>query len=278
MNRLRAWLKWPGSKYPILDHLKTVLPTRTRFIDVFAGGGSVLLNMRGPCWANDANRDLILAWTSLQQQGVSFIDDCRELYTATIDTPDAYYILRREFNTTNNQQRRAVLFVHLNRHCFNGLCRYNKHGEFNAAYGHGREKHFPEEEMLACLPRLVECTFTAQDFRSVLSEARDGDVAYCDPPYLPASIYSDFDRYHPGHFSIDDHRALAVHVREAVSRGAHVVLSNADVALTREIYSDANCMEPVRVSRHISGKAIGRKSANELLCVFSTSNWNSFFS
>jgi len=277
MNRLRPWLKWPGAKYYILDRLKTVLPTRTRFVDVFAGGGSVLLNMSGPCWANDANRDLIFAWTTLQRDGGDFINRCHELYTTTIDTPDSYYAFRQEFNTITDQQTRAALFVYLNRHCFNGLMRYNRDGEFNASYGHGREKHFPYEEMLDCLPRLAECKFTALDFRAVLSEVGEGDVAYCDPPYVPASVYSDFDRYHPGHFSLDDHRELAEHVTGAMQRGAHVVISNSDTPVARQIYGQANHIEPLSVRRHISGKASGRRMVDELFFVYGVRHELFFF-
>lgn len=277
MSRLRPWVKWPGAKYYILDRIKAVLPTRTRFVDVFAGGGSVLLNMRGKCLANDANSDLILAWTMLQQHGVGFIDECRELYTTTADTSSSYYAIRKEFNACTDLRTRATLFVYLNRHCFNGLCRYNRDGEFNAAYGYGRDKHFPGEEMLACLPRLTECTFTAHDFRTVFDEIGEGDVVYCDPPYVPASQYSDFDRYHPGSFSIEDHISLANHVRDASARGAHIVVSNSDTTAAHRIYGQASSIETVGVRRHISGKSSGRKLVEEVLFIYDSNRNEQIF-
>jgi hypothetical protein len=38
--------------------------------------------------------------------------------------------------------------VYLNKHCFNGLCRYNAKGGFNTPFGRYKKPYFPEKEML----------------------------------------------------------------------------------------------------------------------------------
>ena len=267
MRKIKPWLKWPGAKYHILNRLEAVLPSRSQFFDVFAGGGSVFLNTIAPCQVNDANADLILAWTSLQRLGAKFIEQCSELFTPDTDTEAVYIARRREFNQGGDALTRAALFVYLNRHCFNGLCRYNRDGAFNASYAHNTPKHFPAAEMTACLPRLAHCTFTAYDFRDIIPELGDGDVAYCDPPYVPVSATSDFNRYYPGHFSLADHHALAEQAAAAAQRGAYVVISNQYSATTCDIYR-AWSVERVQAPRRISCKADTRTLADEAFFIY----------
>jgi site-specific DNA-adenine methylase len=49
---------------------------------------------------------------------------------------DAYMELREEFNSQRlSAPERAAAFLYLNRHCFNGLMRYNRSNQFNVGYG-----------------------------------------------------------------------------------------------------------------------------------------------
>jgi len=227
----------------------------------------VFLNVATPCRVNDANADLILTWTSLQRLGGEFIVQCSNLFGPNTDTEACYYAYRREFNNTSDALARAALFVYLNRHCFNGLCRYNRDGEFNASYAHNTPKRFPVAEMTACLPRLLHCTFTACDFREIITELGAGDVAYCDPPYVPVSATSDFNRYHPGHFSLADHHTLAEQAAAAADRGAYVVISNQYSVTTCNIYR-AWSIERVQAQRRISCKASTRSPAEEAFFIY----------
>lgn len=42
---------------------------------------------------------------------------------------------------------RAAQFLYLNRHCYNGVCRYNLDNEFNVPYGKYKSVYFPESEL-----------------------------------------------------------------------------------------------------------------------------------
>ena len=46
------------------------------------------------------------------------------------NSEEEYYKLRNKFNETTDVYKRAVLFVYLNRHGYNGLCRYNLKGGY----------------------------------------------------------------------------------------------------------------------------------------------------
>ncbi|HBZ75683.1 MAG TPA: DNA adenine methylase, partial [Leclercia adecarboxylata] len=44
MKKNRAFLKWAGGKYPLLDDIKQRLPAGECLVEPFVGAGSVFLN------------------------------------------------------------------------------------------------------------------------------------------------------------------------------------------------------------------------------------------
>ena len=128
-NLVRPFLKWAGNKYRIVERVKACLPTGKRLIEPFVGSGAVFLNTGYPRYLlADSNKDLIDLYQHLKKDGPTFIEECRRLFRRANNTAEAYYRLRAEFNACTDTRRRAVLFVYLNRHGYNGLCRYNASG------------------------------------------------------------------------------------------------------------------------------------------------------
>lgn len=60
---------------------------------------------------------------------------------------EQYYLVREKFNRSRDPFERAVYFLYLNRHGFNGLCRYNRKGSFNVPFGSYKKPYFPEKEI-----------------------------------------------------------------------------------------------------------------------------------
>jgi DNA adenine methylase len=244
-----------------------------RFLEPFVGAGALFLNTDYP--ANllcDSNADLIRLYLVLQQQRGKFVRQCANLFTPENNREDRFYAFRAEFNQEGDPERRAALFVYLNRHCYSGLCRYNQNGEFNTPFGRYERPYFPRDEMLEFALRLDSATLKVQDFRVSLSEARDGDVVYCDPPYVPLSATANFTSYASGGFSAQDQTDLAARSIEAARRGASVMVSNHDTALTRRLYQEASQIVPVLVSRTISCDGENRGKAKELIAVFTAAS------
>ncbi|ACV57590.1 Dam family site-specific DNA-(adenine-N6)-methyltransferase [Alicyclobacillus acidocaldarius] len=240
MTVLRSYLQWPGGKSHIVTALRAFLPPGRRLIEPFVGAGSVFLNANYPEYLlGDANGDLILTHQMLQAHGEAFIEACRDLFVPENNTPDRYYELRDEFNSTADPWRKAILFVYLNRHGFHGLCRYTRNGDFNVSFGYRKTVYFPEEEMRYFAEKAKQATFVCADFRDLLERVEPGDVVYCDPPYVPLSRTSNFTEYAPTRFSWRDHTQLAGYAQALTERGVTVVISNHRRPAVESLYRGA---------------------------------------
>ena len=217
----------------------------------------------------DGNPDLIDVYKRLLREQGRFIAACRRLFSEENNSADRYYAYRDEFNSSRSRRRRAELFVYLNRHCYNGLCRYNSKGQFNSPFGLYRRPYFPEREMQQFITAAGKAEFMHAGFDDSMARARRGDVVYCDPPYAPLSATACFTDYHTGGFRWPDQVRLADLAARLADRGVQVVVSNHDTADIRRLYQDAGAqLEFLQVRRNISCRADGRKPVAELLAVF----------
>ena len=133
---MRPFLKWPGSKYRIVDAIKARLPEGNRLVEPFVGSGAVFLNTDYNRYLlNDNNPDLINLYRILKKEGEPFIQFCRTFFTPENNSATKYYEFRHLFNTTDDRRLKSALLVYLNRHGFNGLIRYNLQHEFNVPFG-----------------------------------------------------------------------------------------------------------------------------------------------
>lgn len=265
---MKPFLKWAGGKYRLMPELRKYFPTDgKRFVDPFLGSGAVSLNVDYPSiLAGDVNEALVQTWTALKTQKIEFIGMCKSLFTPENNTPEAYARLRDEFNDPTNNQR-AELFVYLNRHCFNGLCRFNKKGKFNVPFGKYTKPYFPENEMLHAVEVSNRMEIIKGDFRDVFAQVREGDVVYADPPYVPASETASFTSYSAGGFTMTDQRDLRMCAWMAMDRGATVIISNSCNMQTMSLYQDAQ-LEFINVQRNISCKGTTRTKAKELIAIY----------
>jgi DNA adenine methylase len=136
IKKHRAFLKWAGGKYRLVDELAKRLPAGNRLIEPFVGAGSVFLNSEFDEYLLcDINQDLINLYQIVQQQPDAYIHAAKAMFVDEMNEKDAYYRVRAEFNLCNDPFIRSVYFLYMNRHGFNGLCRYNRKGGFNVPFG-----------------------------------------------------------------------------------------------------------------------------------------------
>ena len=225
VDTLKPLLKWAGGKRWLLPQLEALWRPHSErhFVEPFCGGLAVPLGLR-PARAllNDINPHLVNFYQHLQR-GL-------EVTVEMINDKETFYRHRSRFNQIikNGKSKgpeAAQLFYYLNRTCFNGLCRFNRSGEFNVPFGTHKTITYAVD--FTELRRAVkDWIFINQDIESV--ELEPGDFVYADPPYDV-----EFTTYSAGGFSWDDQ------VRTAERLAAHpgpVVLSNQATARIVKLY------------------------------------------
>lgn len=268
MTKIRSFLKWAGGKYNCLDQIISTLPPAARLIEPFAGSGVIFMNANYPIYLlGESNEDLINLFTTLQTEGESFIQYCETYFQPEFNCSEKYYDLRSEFNASNDLRKKSALFLYLNRHGFNGLCRYNSKGIYNVPFGRYTKLYFPLKEMTHFYQKSSQVEFISADYKKTFECARLGDVIYCDPPYVPLKAKTPSIAYTQKSFSQTDQIELATLAKATASRGIPVIISNHDTELTRQHYESAK-IHSFNVSRVINSNITLRQPVKELVAVF----------
>ncbi|HEX7136781.1 MAG TPA: Dam family site-specific DNA-(adenine-N6)-methyltransferase [Vicinamibacterales bacterium] len=217
---LKPPLKWAGGKRWQVPLIKQIWEPHAhrRLVEPFCGGLAIALALE-PARAllNDANPHLINFYRWLQQGlQVDLPMDNRE---------ELFYGHRRRFNELlteggGDSREAASLFYYLNRTGFNGLCRFNRSGQFNVPFGRYSRIRYVRD-FLEYGDVLARWTFTSVDLESVPIDHRD--FVYADPPYDV-----EFTQYARARFTWDDqertaewlsrHRGPVVLVNQATRR------------------------------------------------------------
>ena len=264
----KSFLKWAGGKRSSLYMIeKRIGCVPKRLVEPFVGSGTVFLNIDAEEYLlGDLNKDLIVLYNILKEYKLEFIKQCYDYFDSKYNKEDVFYELRNEFNNEKDGRKKSMLFVYLNRHAFNGLCRYNSSGKFNVPYGKYKSPYFPGKEMMffSEKARLRKCTFIVQSFNKTIESCREGDVIYNDPPYAPLSKTS-FVNYNFDGFTIEQHEELA---RLAEKSENLFLISNHDTEFTRKLYCNADNIITKNINRSISGKAEARVQVTEILAIY----------
>lgn len=264
----RPFLKWAGNKNRAKQHILPHLGEGNRLIEPFAGSCAISLNSTFNKFSiSDVNEDLINLYKFSKTNLYEILNELKKLFTKDNNCSSVFYDLRDEFNHSHMSIRKSALFIYLNRHGFNGLCRYNSRGGFNVPFGKYAQPYLPEEEIIEFSKFSENVTFAHSDFTSAFESAEKGDVLYCDPPYVPLSSTSNFTSYAKDAFGTDKQILLADLAEAARRKGCRVLISNHDTPFTRELYCSAR-IASFGVMRLISSKASTRGEARELLAVF----------
>ncbi|KFA59067.1 Methyl-directed repair DNA adenine methylase [Gilliamella apicola] len=267
MNVQKSFLKWVGGKGRLIPQLLPRLPSGQRLIEPFVGAGNVFINTNYNSYIlADKNRDLINVYRWLRDDLARLINTTQSLFDSDID----FYEIRCRFNCNITQPftlDRAAEFIYLNRHCFNGVCRYNQKGEFNVPHGKYKKVRFPKTELIAFSNRLISrpITLIAADFRAAIEMAEAGDVIYCDPPYISGTKNDIFTGYTPHKFNYPATKLLRDLLVHAVRRGATAIVSNSNNTIVRGIFSDFEIYE-IDAPRSVAANG-NRRSAKEIIGV-----------
>ena len=222
---LKPPLKWAGGKRWLVPHLKPIWESNSnrRYVEPFCGGLAVALGLQ-PAQAllNDINSHLINFYRHVQ--------DGLEMHIQMRNDEKLFYQHRDRFNQLirddeAHTREGAQLFYYLNRTCFNGLCRFNKGGDFNVPFGTYTTINYASDfrEYANVFKRW---SFSNQDIETLEIEPKD--FIYADPPYDV-----EFTTYSAGGFSWSDQERTA---RLLARHRGPVVISNQATPRIVELY------------------------------------------
>ena len=280
-DRPRPILKWAGGKARLIDDLMRVLPeTFGRYHEPFLGGGALFFALRdrlpGRAALSDCNADLIDLYREVVIDPSAVHHIASELVQHHRAEGEAhYYRERAAWNADRSSWpalRRAATMLYLNRACFNGLFRTNRHGSLNTPVGRGSGlSDWPVAPSLAQLQAasvaLAHAELLVSDFRTSLSRVSPGDLVYLDPPYIPRTPSASFKSYAPGGFTLEDHADMAAIAIRLVDRGATVIVSSSDAPGARDLYPASFAVTEVTAARAVAASAASRARVTELILV-----------
>ena len=249
-------LKWAGGKRWQVPYLKEFWERKDhrRLVEPFCGGLAVTLGLipKGAV-LNDINPHLINFYRWLKRGLIISID--------MVNEESRFYENRRRFNELlltgqSKTSEAASLFYYLNRTCYNGLCRFNRSGEFNVPFGRYAKINY-RRDFQGYKSVIANWSFTNTTFDKM--PLHPEDFVYADPPYDV-----EFRQYSKDGFGWNQQETTA----EWLSKHpGPVVLSNQATKRILELYKDFGYrLIKLRAPRRISCTG-DRTPAKEVLAV-----------
>src|SRR5262249_55469327 len=139
LDRYRSPLRYPGGKQKAIETISKALPSSVgEYREPLVGGGSVYfhakqIGLARQYWINDAFKELISLWKSLQNPGtcerlIEELEQLRSNFTGPKQIKQ--YFLKARTEEPDDEYRQAFLFFFFNRVTFSGKTRA---GGFSAA-------------------------------------------------------------------------------------------------------------------------------------------------
>lgn len=250
-------VKWSGSKAALVGRLSALMPSGFEtYHEPFVGGGALFFGLRPKrAFLSDLNAELVNLYVVVRDQPEALI----EALGRHENSPGHYYAVRGIHPDSLPSVARGARTLFLNRTCFNGIYRVNRHGLFNVPYGSQQHTTFFHPETLRRTHvTLAGVDISCCDFALGAERARSGDFVYLDPPYATGLRGGrGFMRYQAGGFGEADERRVADLVRVLDRRGCLVMVSSADSEIARTLYQGFR-IDSFTVQRRVGGH-VGRR-------------------
>lgn len=264
----KPFLKWPGGKRQLLPTLRQYLPPMRTYYEPFVGAGALLFSLQPQrAVVNDVNPELINCYRVIRDHSEALIAEL----SRHRNERDYFYRLRAldrsEAFRQLNEIERAARIIFLNKTCYNGLFRVNRHGQFNAPFGNYANPNIINADGLRLISQFLRrpgLRILNTDFEEVLENAGPGDFIYLDPPYDPVSTTASFTGYQHQRFAQNEQLRLRQVVDRLTEKGCRVMISNSATDFMCELYKDFQII-PVAARRSINVVGSKRGQIRELL-------------
>lgn len=290
---VHPFIKWVGGKSQLLDVIRKKYPMYsnpniTKYAEPFIGGGAVLFDILSrwdlaEVYISDINNELVNTYRVVRdeiEQLIIHLENLQKefLPLAKPERKKYYYTKRDRFNEIELYDdsgvniEKATLFIFLNKTCYNGLYRVNRHNQFNVPMGDYKMPCICDPENLSSISQMLKkVEIYHRDYRESYDFIDENTFVYFDPPYRPLSSTSNFTSYTEGAFDDDCQRDLAEYVRLLDRKGAKFLLSNSDPKNSDpkddffdELYKDFQ-IDRVSATRMVNSNGKGRGKITELL-------------
>lgn len=163
------------------------------WIEPFVGSGVVAFNMAPQkALLTDKNQYIIRLYQGIQEGSITSqsVREFLEYHGAKLSQGgvDYYKEMRDKFNENGD----PLYFLFLNRSDFNGMIRFNRHGQFNVPFCQKPDRFSKAYITKICNQVLhvsevmkgKDWTFKNCSWRETMMAAEEGDYIYLDPPYI----------------------------------------------------------------------------------------------
>ncbi|HUY33218.1 MAG TPA: DNA adenine methylase [Pirellulales bacterium] len=196
-------IPYQGSKRFLAEEILSRMPRRfARLVEPFAGSAAISLavasrKMSDRFWINDAHRPLADLWKAILGRPETLASNYESLWRSQRGREREFFDrVRDQFNDDHKPEH----FLYLLARCVKAAIRYNSQGRFNNTPDNRRKGAKPDEmrsRILGAAGLLAgKAKVTALDYRDVLSDCKQGDLIYMDPPYQGVCATRDH-RYAP---------------------------------------------------------------------------------
>ena len=240
----KPFIKWVGGKSQLLEEIREKYPSKMeKYCEPFVGGGAVLLDVLSKfqpkeVLINDINKELINTYSQIKnncEEMIAQLSEIQSIYKnhSLQENKDFFYEKRARYNELKvngndaENLEKAVLFIFLNKTCFNGLYRVNSKGLFNVPFNNAKNPLLCDEENLqACSKLLQNVKMKIGDYKECIDFIDSNTFVYIDPPYRPLTPTAAFTSYSENGFSDKEQIELSNFISEISNKGAMVLASN----------------------------------------------------
>ena len=194
-------IKSQGIKTKLVPWINDLILTsgtdlNARWIEPFFGTGVVGFNspMRGAHIVGDTNPHIISFYQSLQKGDITphtmraYLEKESKLLACADEDGYAHF---REVRDRFNREHSPYDFIFLSRAGFNGMMRFNRHGDWNIPFCKKPDRFAPayvtkicnQIQQVARIIKKMPWEFNNVSFIETIERAEPGDIIYCDPPY-----------------------------------------------------------------------------------------------
>lgn len=262
---MKPFLKWAGGKRWLVDHpIFSSIGTYNKYFEPFLGSAAMFFHFR-PIHAelSDINPELINLYCIIRDRPQEIHELMKKHHV--LHSREYYYQMRDQSFACIVAQAARTLY--LNRTCFNGLYRVNLKGHFNVPIGTKSTVLFDSDDFDALSVCLQGKEILISDFEARIDTAQFGDFLYLDPPYSVRHNMNGFVKYNEKIFTWDDQIRLRNAIDRAATRGARIILSNADHSSILDLYKGMGQISKIPRASVMAGRAIDRRHTTEALIV-----------